>query len=126
MPAKKPAKKKQKNETMSLTELRDSARRAEAEANASRAEARRRLCAIARDLTGVAAGLARKGRPRLLAVLAKIASDSPRETMERKLREALAALPPRTIMLQHQVPRPARTQQQSSASEGSRPTGATT
>lgn len=49
--------------------------KAEAGAAKARAEARWRISAIARDLLGVAAGLARKGRPRLLAVLSKIIGD---------------------------------------------------
>jgi hypothetical protein len=40
-----------------------------------RAEARRRIVSIARDLLPQAAGYARKGRPRLLAVVSKIIGD---------------------------------------------------
>jgi hypothetical protein len=49
--------------------------RAEALAAKARAEARWRISAIARDLLGTAAKFARKGRPRLLAVLSKIIGD---------------------------------------------------
>lgn len=40
-----------------------------------RAQARRQLIAIAHDLLPKAAGLARKGRPRLLAICARIIAD---------------------------------------------------
>jgi len=47
----------------------------EAQSALVRAEARRRIIAIARDLLPHAAGFARKGRPRLLAVISKIVGD---------------------------------------------------
>ena len=47
----------------------------EAQSALERAECRRRIISIARDLLPKAAGFARKGRPRLLAVLTKIISD---------------------------------------------------
>ncbi|HTV60108.1 MAG TPA: hypothetical protein VMJ93_14650 [Verrucomicrobiae bacterium] len=54
---------------------------AESELNASQHTfaLRTQLAAIARDLAGHAASLARKGRPRLLAVLAKIAQEQNRK-----------------------------------------------
>lgn len=47
----------------------------EAQAALVRAESRRRIISIARDLLPHAAKFARKGRPRLLAVLSKIVGD---------------------------------------------------
>lgn len=49
--------------------------RLEKEHEFRRAQARRQLVAIAQDLLPKAAGLARKGRPRLLAICAKIIGD---------------------------------------------------
>jgi hypothetical protein len=48
---------------------------AETNAAMAHASARRQLCAIARDIAPHAAALARRGKPRVLAVLAKIISD---------------------------------------------------
>ena len=48
---------------------------AEAEAAIRQAQARTQITAIARDLLPQGAAFARKGRPRLLAVLAKIIAD---------------------------------------------------
>ena len=53
--------------------------RAEAAAIQHRALARRQLSAIVQDLMPVAAKLARKGRGRLLAVLARILQDEKQE-----------------------------------------------
>lgn len=47
----------------------------ETEAAEKQAAARRQIAAIARDLLPDAAALARRGRPRLLAVCAKILAD---------------------------------------------------
>jgi hypothetical protein len=58
-----------------IRELRQKHTMLEADAALKRAECRRRLIGIARDLLPEAAGLARKGRPRLLAVLSKIIGD---------------------------------------------------
>jgi hypothetical protein len=53
--------------------------RAEAAAIEHRAKARRQLSAIVQDLMPVAAKLARRGRGRLLAVLARILQDEKQE-----------------------------------------------
>jgi len=58
-----------------INTLRVATAKAELEAAHARAAARRQINAIARDLMPTAAGYARKGRPRLLAVLAKILGD---------------------------------------------------
>jgi len=58
-----------------LVELRHQLILAEASAAIAHGIARRQLCAIARDLAPNAAALARRGKPRVLAVLAKIISD---------------------------------------------------
>jgi hypothetical protein len=58
---------------------------AEAASALVRAEARRRIVSIARDLLPAAAGFARKGKPRLLAVLTKIVGEEKlRSIHERK------------------------------------------
>jgi hypothetical protein len=63
--------------------------RAEAHALQDRANARHQLSAIVRDLMPVAAKLARKGRGRLLAVLARILQD---EKMDKRSVEAIRKL----------------------------------
>jgi hypothetical protein len=60
--------------------------RAEAAAIEHRARARRQMSAIVQDLMPVAAKLARKGRGRLLAVLARILQD---EKMDKRSAEAI-------------------------------------
>ncbi len=80
MPEAKPAKKKRKRRLdkellAQLQKLKANILLLESEAAMNRASARRQVSAIARDLVPVAAGLARKGRPRLLAVLSKILGD---------------------------------------------------
>lgn len=47
----------------------------EAQSAMQRSECRRRIISIARDLLPYGAAFARKGRPRLLAVLSKIIAD---------------------------------------------------
>ena len=56
-----------------LVELRHQLILAEASAAIAHGIARRQLCAIARDLAPNAAALARRGKPRVLAVLAVLA-----------------------------------------------------
>lgn len=58
-----------------LRRLRNELALMEATAAIAHGQARRQLLAIARDLAPKAAGYARRGRPRLLAVLAKIVAD---------------------------------------------------
>lgn len=58
-----------------LTNLRAAVAQSELTAAQHHHELRTQLRAIARDLAGHAASLARRGRPRLLAVLAKIAQE---------------------------------------------------
>jgi hypothetical protein len=58
-----------------IRELRQKHTMLEAQAALQRAECRRRIISIARDLLPQAAAFARKGRPRLLAVLTKIIGD---------------------------------------------------
>ncbi len=58
-----------------LAQLKHQLLLAETNAAIAHGQARRQLCSIARDLAPKAAALGRRGRPRLLAVLAKILSD---------------------------------------------------
>jgi hypothetical protein len=58
-----------------LAQLRHQLLLAETNAAIAHGAARRMICSIARDLAAPAAALARRGRPRLLAVLAKIVGD---------------------------------------------------
>ena len=68
-----------------LAELQQKQKLMETHAALVRAETRRNIISIARDLLPQAAALARKGRPRLLAVIAKIiGEDRLRSTIEKK------------------------------------------
>jgi len=64
--------------------------RAEAAAMQHRAMARRQISAIVQDLVPVAAGLARKGRPRLLAVIARILDNDEMDTKSAAVIKAAA------------------------------------
>lgn len=73
---------KTKREAMSEQKARAIARKLdlqirilEGEAEMAKASARRQIMSLCRDLVPVAAGYARKGRPRLLAVVGKILGD---------------------------------------------------
>ena len=70
---KKPATAKQQRETIRTLSVQLAI--LEAKTAAAQAAARRQIVAIARDMLPAAAGFARKGRPRLLAVCAKIVAD---------------------------------------------------
>jgi hypothetical protein len=58
-----------------IREMRQKYTLLETQAALQRAECRRRIIGIARDLLPQAASFARKGRPRLLAVITKIIGD---------------------------------------------------
>lgn len=64
-----------KNAAILIRKLKQQHTLLEAQSALRRAECRRRIIGIARDLLPDAAGFARKGRPRLLAVLSKIIAD---------------------------------------------------
>ena len=74
-----------KNAKALLTELQQKQKLMETHAALVRAEARRNIISIARDLLPIAAKLGRRGRPRLLAVIAKIIGEEKlRSTIEKK------------------------------------------
>ncbi len=72
MPTKKNA---LRSVTQSLDELERAVQIAELNATLARTQARRMVMAVARDLIPTAASYARKGRPRLLAVVSRIIGD---------------------------------------------------
>ncbi len=113
-PKKRPKTKRKKRpaptlENASIQQLQEALERADLGAKAARAQTRHRLAAIGRDLTPTAASLARKGRPRLLATIAKMSTeDKSEKQIAKRVADELERRYPKQIILRHHVARPQR------------------